>query len=119
MAATVATGCGYRVASALLVAPRPNNCNANGARVIESLLKDGKRTLLDARGGGPCKTLKSLESQLNTSDAKKAWVEEARISAIAGRCPGSHNSAMSGLRLYLAFAERVSHACATLLTEYE
>ena len=61
----------------------------------------------DVTGSGPLAMGKFVGKQLTTSAAREAWMANARDSALAGSCPKSHPSVISGLRCWQRFAEKV------------
>ena len=63
----------------------------------------------DIAGDGPSAALKKLKWGANQQVAREAWVRDARMAAILGSCPRSHKSALSGLRCYMKFCEKVLH----------
>jgi len=62
--------------------------------------------VFDASRGGPRQALKRLCS-FNTEKDRASWIANAKLQAILGSCPKSHASVLSGIRCYIAFAEKV------------
>ena len=61
----------------------------------------------DASGMGPMAVIRKLSGSALSDTERTVWYKSARTVAISGSCPESHNSAMSGLRCYVAFGEAV------------
>ena len=65
---------------------------------VQAGLESSKRLLADAGVGGPRKVLRAVQASVVTSSEKSAWLERARVNAIAGACPKSHPGVISGMR---------------------
>ena len=89
-----------------------SSCNSTEVRIeshqavkVDAQLSGYKRWLVDARVARPRKILNGLQQTVVNTEDKLTWLEKARINAIAGACPGSHQSALSGMRCWVAFAD--------------
>jgi hypothetical protein len=58
-------------------------------------------------GCGPRRAMKRLFGELPNNEAKRQWVEGARLKAIMGSCAKSHKSVLCGMRCWCKFAQRV------------
>ena len=74
---------------------------------IVHVVKRSQVDVIDVRDEFPAKVTKRLASQLPTAADRVAWMANARIAAIAGCCPKSHESVFSGLRCWVAFAQEM------------
>ena len=61
----------------------------------------------DVSGMGPMAAVKKFKDGAMSDIERAEWFRNARTAAIAGSCPKSHKSALSGLRCYVAFGEAV------------
>ena len=82
---------------------------AEPLKKIEKLVRASEDCALDASEGGPLKAVKRLREKSWDAQETALWVVQARASALAGSCPRSHPSVLSGLRCYVAFAQTVMH----------
>ena len=76
--------------------------------IVTSVLKrlsDSVST--DASGMGPMAAVRKFNGSALSDTERAVWFKSARAATIAGSCPKSHKSAMSGLRCYVAFGEAV------------
>ena len=98
------------------VSPRAKNVQANVAvaavasapdeqvvAVCDTLKRPTCVDTLSVENVGPRKAANRLKVVLSTEAERREWVESARIDAILGSCPGSVESAKSGMRAWLAF----------------
>jgi len=67
-----------------------------------------QRLLLGTMGArcGPMQSIKKVHAALGTEAARLQWLADARMEAILGSCSASLKSVKSGIRCYLAFAEK-------------
>ena len=61
----------------------------------------------EVRGAGPKVALERMVQENVCPQKRIRWAESARVDALLGSCPRSHNSMMSGVRCWSAFAQRV------------
>ena len=78
-------------------------------RLVDKRLK--ATDTFDVTGTGPLAMVKFVGTQLSDNSAREAWLSKARDCALAGSCPKSHPSVISGLRCYQRFAEIVLGHC--------
>ena len=78
-------------------------------KLIEGKLK--ATDTFDVTGTGPLAMVNFVGTQLNTGNARTEWLSKARACALAGSCPKSHPSVISGLRCYQRFADKVLGHC--------
>ena len=64
---------------------------------------------------GPMKSIKRLQLEMVSDVDRIRWLEEARLEAILGCCSHSIKSVKSGIRCYLAFAEKLLKKTGTKL----
>ena len=55
---------------------------------------------------GPMQSIKQVHAGLGNEAARSQWLADARMEAILGSCSASLKSVKSGIRCYLAFAEK-------------
>ena len=55
---------------------------------------------------GPMQSINRVHLSLESESDRLRWLADARMEAILGSCSGSLNSVKSGIRCYLAFAEK-------------
>ena len=87
-----------------VVNPAPAACPPVEA-IVDMIMK-ANSNVHKVHGLGPMKALQALPTGSFTEKQCAEWVERARVNAIAGCCPKSHASLFSGLRCWVAFAQR-------------
>ena len=60
----------------------------------------------EVRRTGPRAALTQLLREKSGQRERSEWVEQARVDALLGSCPRSHDSFLSGIRCWAAFAQR-------------
>ena len=80
---------------------------ASGAEVAASMICTASSSVHNVRHHVPMQALGELERHITCEEQRLLWLDRARINAIAGCCPKSHKSLISGIRCWIAFAQRV------------
>ena len=71
--------------------------------LVESNISKARNSSLDVSAGGPRKAVQQLVEGVPMEVEREVWAYEARAQAITGSCPGSLNSARSGMRVWISF----------------
>ena len=74
---------------------------AQSVELVSSSLQE--RRIIDVGNLGAASAAKRLKGNFQNNRERIKWLEQARINAIAGSCPRSHRSVISGLRCFMFF----------------
>ena len=81
-------------------------CCVSGSELAEATIQHEYKDVV-TRGYGPRSALKRVLAEAPEGVAKQRWIEESRVRAILGSCPRTRASALSGLRCWISFAQRM------------
>ena len=76
------------------------------AKIALDVLSNMQEQVINHSGRGPRDSLKELKRQLATSPgAREVWRKKARLAAVLGSCPSSHQSLKSGIKHWIEYIE--------------
>ena len=72
-------------------------------KLVERDVSLARNDSLDVSAGGPRRLIQQLVERVPEISDRETWAGQARAQAIVGSCPGSLDSARSGMRAWISF----------------